>query len=373
MKIQTTLPIIACLIVVTCPSRAANVAIDMLDFSFSPKTKTVNVGDTVTWVNTGISHHTATATDGGGFNSGTLSKNQSFSFTFTKAGSFSYICELHQSRGMTGAITVQSATAPPAVSIIAPHTGDTFNNRDTVTITADASATAPATVVKVEFFDGANLIGRATTSPFSINFQFQPGNPVLSAKVTDSGGATGMSNDVGITVDLVSENPPNISITSPNVTGILEAPANLMLQANATDSEGFVVSVEYFDSVNGDAATSLGSAFTTPYSLNATLQAGKHTITAIATDNDGAAITSAPLNLTVSVRPNLVIKKTSDTTCAIAASGTAGVTFTLQGTPTLPTGWADITSLTASPDSTVTFTDIVPAQQAFKFYRIIIK
>src|ERR1043166_8233258 len=243
MKIQTTLPIIACLIVVTCPSRAANVAIDMLDFSFSPKTKTVNVGDTVTWVNTGISHHTATATDGGGFNSGTLSKNQSFSFTFTKAGSFSYICELHQSRGMTGAITVQSATAPPAVSIIAPHTGDTFNNRDTVTITADASATAPATVVKVEFFDGANLIGRATTSPFSINFQFQPGNPVLSAKVT----------------------------------GILETSVNLMLQANATDSEGFVVSVEYFDSVNGDAATSLGSAFTTPYSLNATLQAGKHT------------------------------------------------------------------------------------------------
>jgi plastocyanin len=73
---------------------AASQSVRIVDFSFSPRTVSVNVGDTVTWTNRGDEGHTATAS-GGSFDTGALSSGQSGSHTFTKAGSFSYICKPH--------------------------------------------------------------------------------------------------------------------------------------------------------------------------------------------------------------------------------------------------------------------------------------
>ncbi len=64
------------------------------DFKFTPATLTITVGDTVTWTNNGPSPHTATANDGS-FDTGTLQKGQSGSHTFSKSGTFAYICTIH--------------------------------------------------------------------------------------------------------------------------------------------------------------------------------------------------------------------------------------------------------------------------------------
>ena len=48
----------------------------------------------MTWLNNGPSAHTATADDGS-FNTGVLPKGHSASHTFTKAGTFTYICSIH--------------------------------------------------------------------------------------------------------------------------------------------------------------------------------------------------------------------------------------------------------------------------------------
>ncbi len=64
------------------------------DFSFTPATLTIHVGDTVTWTNNGPAAHTATANNGS-FNTGTLQKGQSASHTFTQAGTYAYICTIH--------------------------------------------------------------------------------------------------------------------------------------------------------------------------------------------------------------------------------------------------------------------------------------
>lgn len=71
---------------------AASTTVTITDFEFAPASVTVNVGDTVTWVNNGPTVHTAT---GDGFDTGNLSKGQSGSHTFTSAGTFSYICTPH--------------------------------------------------------------------------------------------------------------------------------------------------------------------------------------------------------------------------------------------------------------------------------------
>jgi plastocyanin len=64
------------------------------DYSFTPATLTIHVGDTVTWTNNGPAPHTATANNGS-FNTGTLQKGQSASHTFTQAGTYAYICTIH--------------------------------------------------------------------------------------------------------------------------------------------------------------------------------------------------------------------------------------------------------------------------------------
>jgi Cupredoxin-like domain len=69
---------------------------------------TVHVGDTITWTNNGPSTHTATARDGS-FNTGPLKRGQSASHTFTHAGTFAYICQIHPF--MHGTIVVLAAPA----------------------------------------------------------------------------------------------------------------------------------------------------------------------------------------------------------------------------------------------------------------------
>ena len=77
-------------------------AVSIVNFAFTPATLRVRLGTRVTFTNHGVTH-TATA-DGGLFDSGNLAPGQSYPFTFTRAGSFAYHCQIHPS--MTGTITV---------------------------------------------------------------------------------------------------------------------------------------------------------------------------------------------------------------------------------------------------------------------------
>jgi plastocyanin len=79
-------------------------AVDITGFAFSPETLTISIGDTVTWTNKESATHTATA-DGGEFDSGNLGNGDTFSHTFTAAGTYTYYCKIHTS--MTATIIVE--------------------------------------------------------------------------------------------------------------------------------------------------------------------------------------------------------------------------------------------------------------------------
>jgi plastocyanin len=81
---------------------AAAVKID--NFVFGPQTITVPVGTTVTWTNVDDIPHTAVSTDGV-FKSKVMDTDEKFSYTFTKAGTYSYYCSVHPK--MTGKVVVQ--------------------------------------------------------------------------------------------------------------------------------------------------------------------------------------------------------------------------------------------------------------------------
>jgi plastocyanin len=62
--------------------------------SFKPESLTVAAGDKVVWVNKDPFPHTATSTSGG-FDSGNIEPDKSWTFTAVKKGEFGYICSLH--------------------------------------------------------------------------------------------------------------------------------------------------------------------------------------------------------------------------------------------------------------------------------------
>ena len=64
------------------------------NFTFTPKDLTVAVGTTVKWVNHDDIPHTVVAKKTT-FRSKALDTDDSYSFTFTSAGTFDYFCGLH--------------------------------------------------------------------------------------------------------------------------------------------------------------------------------------------------------------------------------------------------------------------------------------
>ena len=80
----------------------AEVRID--NFSYQPATLTVKAGTQVTWTNHDDMPHTVTSEDQS-FKSKALDTDEKFTFTPSKAGTYTYFCSIHPK--MTGKLVVE--------------------------------------------------------------------------------------------------------------------------------------------------------------------------------------------------------------------------------------------------------------------------
>lgn len=228
-----------------------------------------------------------------------LTSPYSFTWNNVATGSYSLTARATDNAGLTGnsaaiSITVNS-NVPPTASITSPANGATFAAPANVTINATASDTSPGTVSKVEFYNGTTKLGEDLTSPYSFNWTgVGAGSYALTARAIDNNGAQGNSSVVNITV--TGNASPTVSLTSPANGATFNAPASITIAATASDaSPGTVSKVEFF---NG--ATKLGEDLSSPYTYNWTnVAAGSYTLTAVATDNQGATGISSVINITV--------------------------------------------------------------------------
>lgn len=96
----------------------------------------------------------------------------------------------------------------------------------------------------------------------------------------------------------VPNQPPVVTLTAPAAGAAFVAPATINLAASATDADGTVARVEFF---NGTAK--LGEALAAPYAFAwADVPAGTFLLTARATDTAGASATSPPVSVTVAAQ-----------------------------------------------------------------------
>jgi plastocyanin len=79
--------------------------VSMEGIKFNPTEVTVEVGDTVSWVNDESIGHDVTADDFQSGEPGGMEGGATFEHTFDSAGTFDYVCSVHP--GMKGTVTVK--------------------------------------------------------------------------------------------------------------------------------------------------------------------------------------------------------------------------------------------------------------------------
>lgn len=183
------------------------------------------------------------------------------------------------------------ALGTDGVFITAPADGQAFTVGAPILITA--SATLPGAVTSIAFRSNGALLGTDTTAPYEFTYNNAPlGTNSLVAVASDNLGNTLTSAVVRAIVN--PNQAPTVALPIPIAFEYITA-SNVVLTATATDADGTVAQVRFFD-----GATLLNTDTTAPYSFNwLNPSPGRHTLTAVATDNLGLSVTSAPVTITV--------------------------------------------------------------------------
>ncbi|WP_207434174.1 Ig-like domain-containing protein [Sabulibacter ruber] len=169
----------------------------------------------------------------------------------------------------------------------------------TVTLTVSPNPNYPNLDILLTLRNGANtVVAKAdpTTLDASLSVTLPAGTYYLAIDGTK--GSLGADSDYAslgeYTVSgLIPNGSPSISITSPTAGANFNAPASFSIAASATDTDGSITKVEFFQ-----GTTKLGEDLSAPYSFSWNgVAAGTYSLTAKATDNSGKTTTSAPVTV----------------------------------------------------------------------------
>ncbi|MFZ4542614.1 MAG: glycosyl hydrolase family 18 protein [Saprospiraceae bacterium] len=182
---------------------------------------------------------------------------------------------------------------PPTSEISQPVQNSNYIAPAQILIVANA-ADVNGYVSKVDFFAGSILIGTDYIPPFMTNWNAAiPGTYSITATATDNHGASTASKPVQIVVK--ANAPPICSIQAPIQNQTYQAPANVLINALANDSDGIVTKVDFY---NGSQL--LGTKNVAPYSFSwQNVSPGSYVILAKATDNKGGIGVSSSVTITV--------------------------------------------------------------------------
>ena len=192
-------------------------------------------------------------------------------------------------------VSVSSVNVPPSLTISSPQPGQTFNQGQPIVIAA-VPIDSDGFIAKVDFFDGATLIGTTTQAPWQFSWVgASVGGHSLTGVVTDNAGGVATSASVSIQVNAVNQ-APTISLLSPTNGQTFQIGQAINLLANPADPEGQIASVEFLD-----GATVLATLNAAPWQWSVTdANLGVHSLTARVTDQAGNVTISNIANVQVS-------------------------------------------------------------------------
>jgi len=212
----------------------------------------------------------------------------------------------------TSPFSLRVNTAPTvslAAACVAPCTAAAAVNLTATPSDSDGS------IAKVEFYDGATLLGSKTAAPWTFAASgVASGSHSYTAKAFDNDSATVTSSVQTITVGAAV---PTLALTA-SCTAPCNAPASVALTATASNITGTISKVEFYD-----GATLLNSDTTSPYAFTATsVAAATHPYSAkvYVTGNTVAVATSATQNVRVNALPTVTLAASCVAPCANPAT-----------------------------------------------------
>ncbi len=232
----------------------------------------------------------------------------------------------------------------PKVSITSPSDRDTFAGLSNIIIEADATD-KDGSITQIEFLSGSTSLGVDSASPYTMTYTDVPtGTYTIYAVATDDKGDTKRSSPVTLFVgDVCSDYPwessreyntgervsynnhawkakwwtqgntpdgnewedlgecsnntsPSVVIKLPSNGNSFSTGSDIVIEATATDIDGTITKVDFYN--NGSVL--LGTDATSPFGITmSNVTTGTYQLTAVATDNEGAVVTSSGVQITV--------------------------------------------------------------------------
>ncbi|WP_082552064.1 Ig-like domain-containing protein [Massilia sp. Root351] len=249
-----------------------------------------------------------------------------FRWTNVPIGTYTVTAVATDNRGATvtsAPWTVRvAANVPPNISIASPVNNVPVvvsGNAGTVVLKADTSDEV-GHVNQVQYYSNGVLLYKSfTRGSWLVNWNNAPvGTYTITAKAIDHNGASTMSAPV--TLIVTSNAPPTVSMTA--TPTVATAPGTIALSAVASDSDGSVSKVEFF---NGTAL--LATVIQAPFAYTwSNVAAGSYSLTARATDNVGSATTTQPSVVTIATgAPQLYYVYADQVNTAREVTNSAGV------------------------------------------------
>lgn len=188
---------------------------------------------------------------------------------------------------------------PPTITFVAPLAGSLHLAGRPILLEVDA-VDPGGQVASVTFFADGQPLGILTQPPYRWDWNgASVGNHQISALALDS---DGLGTTAFVAVQVLSNVPPSVVITSPANGTMLDTSNHLQVAVVASDLGGTVQRVDFYlrhhhaFGVGDLVATATAEPFTADLG---TLGPEDYVVTAVATDNGGASEISTPVHVTV--------------------------------------------------------------------------
>jgi hypothetical protein len=262
-------------------------------------------------------------------------------------------------------ITINEVNAAPVLAAIGNKAVDELSELAFVVTASDPSDSPPNHVT----LSANGLPDGASFDPATGQFSWRPseaqgpGSYAVTFTATDDG-APPLSGSESITITVQEVNaPPVVTLKRPAEGATFAAPAELVIEAEASDVDGAVRTVEFF---TGPAK--LGEQAATPYSLTwRAVPAGRYALSARATDDQGATATSPTVTVTV-LAALRAVELLPDGSFQMTLHGEPNRQYAIEISEDLAT-WTPLRMETVKPDGTLAFAEIGPLGLGQRFYR----
>ena len=243
--------------------------------------------------------------------------NVSFALQLLATGTNVVAVEVHQASPASPELSFDlellanlgTAQFPPVVELTKPENASLFLVGKSISLQADALDPDGSFVLVAFYADGQSL-GVSQQAPYSVTWSNPPaGHHQLSVVATD---VSGLRSSAFAVIQVLSNLPPIVNITNPNMDAIFKPGDPIPVGADASDPNGSVQKVELYLRPH-EAFTGLGQLvgtdLTSPYvfPLSAPAAAGRYVLTAVATDDQGTWSQSEPVHVLVALPPTLTI------------------------------------------------------------------